>query len=183
MKKRVWLLLLPLFLGGALVGMRDVSRRRLDAEARTLDAEFRALIYGQASDGEKPGYWIWISKPGAKRFLGEWTPAQMKAALAEVRVQAARSADPTESGLALHFNDRSSYTRDTVHLYLALEDEENRIHNIDTSGDSRLERWNSYQLTPESVAALQKRVVAQYGKQIEAFKSPDWATPNHGKKP
>ncbi len=163
MKKRIWFLTLPVLLLISVFWVRHNTWKR-------IDNEFRLMMVQQAKDGSKPGIMISCSTSAYSSVLGIQTPAQLEKILADVHLQPASKGTPDLSGIMLTFEDYSSNSRDAVSFSIDLDGERNWIATVDTSGDSALQKWNDFQLTPESVRVLKKRAVTLYGKKIEDFK-------------
>ena len=163
MKKRLWFLVLPVVLLTAMLWTRRESWKR-------TDAEFRQVMLQQTKEGSEQGVLVSIGTPSLPLQLGVLTPEQLAKMLLDVHLEPASKQKTDLSKMTLHFDDLSNTSRDAVSFFIVLDGEESDILTVDTSGDSMLQKWNDFQLTPESVRLLKKRIMTLYGKQIEDFK-------------
>ncbi len=163
MKKQLWFLIFPVVLLCVMVWTRRESWRR-------TDAEFRQAMLQQAKDGSKPGVLVSFAELEYSRNLGVLTPDEIEELLADVHLQPATKGAANSSKHTIDLEDFSSNSRDSIILYLELDGEQSGISTLDTSGDSVLQKWNDFELTPESVRSLKKRLLAEHGRQIEDFK-------------
>ncbi len=166
MKKRLWIVstLVPLLLIGGLFWIRHLAWQRLKEDFRG------ELLHNATADAER-SFVVAIEKPTDSLDLGAWKPEQIKEFLADVHLQKATPRSPDEGGdFWLRFETFYGEPDPDSGFSIALDGEENFVGGV-RSSQQFSQKWGKVELTPESARVLKKRVIALYGKQIEAFQN------------